>query len=271
MKNCTDLPLILVEHFIYANYYAGNLENTNMTVTVKITISIVSHGQASLVGLLLADLAAQTSQDFDVILTINVPEDESFDQGYPFQLRIIRNESPKGFGANHNAAFNIAVSKWFTVVNPDIRLGTLDVELLLSPFSDNAVAAVAPLVLSREGNVEDSMRRFPTLWRFAKRLILGQRVSDYIVGARPFQVDWVAGMFVIFRRDAFRQIKGFDDRRFFMYLEDADICRRLGRSGWKVVVTPLVQVIHVAQRASRRNAKHMRWHAVSAIRYLTGL
>lgn len=236
-----------------------------------ITLSIVSHGQASLIHSLLNDLAALTQQNFEVLITVNLPENESPYHGYPFPLRIIRNDTPKGFGANHNAAFHQATSCWFAVVNPDIRIKTFDLQTLLSPFHNQSVAAVAPVVLSDDGKVEDSARRFPTLMRFAERVLLKQRNADYNVGPAPYQVDWVAGMFVVFRRDAYQQICGFDDRRFFMYLEDADICRRLGKIGWKVMVNPNVEVIHMAQRASRRNLKHMRWHAVSALRYLTGL
>lgn len=237
----------------------------------RITLSIVSHGQASLIRLLLADLAKLPQQIFEVLITVNLPEDESPYRGHPFPLRIIRNDAPKGFGGNHNAAFFQSTNEWFAVVNPDVRIQSLDLQALLSPFETEKVGAVAPIVLSDEGKVEDSARRFPTLIRFAKRLLLRQRGSDYKVETIPYPVDWVAGMFVVYRRDAYEKIGGFDDRRFFMYLEDADICCRLDKSGWQTIINPLVQVIHVAQRASRRDLKHMRWHAVSALRYLTGL
>ena len=236
-----------------------------------ITLSIVSHGQASLIRPLLADLAALPNQNFEVVITINVPEDESAYQDHVFPLRIIQNDTPRGFGANHNAAFTQTSARWFAVVNPDIRMKTLDLQTLLSPFQDQAVAAVAPVVLSSDGTVEDSARRFPTLFRFAKRVLLKKRHADYQVEIAPYPVDWVAGMFVVFRREAYQLIAGFDDRRFFMYLEDADICRRLHKNGWHIMVNPCVQVIHNAQRASRRSLKHLSWHAVSAMRYLTGL
>ena len=242
-----------------------------MVISNQITLSIVSHGQASLIRTLLADLAELPHQNFEVLITINLPEDETAYHGHPFPLRIIRNDNPKGFGANHNAAFSLATTRWFAVVNPDIRIKTFNLQTLLSPFQDQLVAAVAPIVLSGDGKIEDSARRFPTLKRFAKRVLLRQRNADYKVEHVPYQVDWVAGMFVVFHRDAFRQIGGFDDHRFFMYLEDADICLRLGKIGWKVIVNPNAQVIHMAQRASRRNLKHMHWHAVSALRFLTGL
>ena len=237
----------------------------------QITLSIVSHGQATLIRSLLADLAQLPIQDFEVLITINIPEDEDAYYGYPFPLRIIRNAKPKGFGGNHNAAFAQSTAKWFAVVNPDVRIKSLDLQALLLPFENQQVAAVAPLVLSGDGRVEDSARRFPTFWRFAKRVLFRQRLQDYKVEAAPYSVDWVAGMFVVYKRDAFQHINGFDERRFFMYLEDADICRRLLDSGWRTLVNPNVHVIHMAQRASRRNLKHMRWHAVSALRYLTGI
>ncbi|MFM2030014.1 MAG: hypothetical protein RL517_1206 [Pseudomonadota bacterium] len=242
-----------------------------MEYNSDITLSIVSHGQSALIISLLSDLANLSNQRFEVFITVNVPEDESCYQGHVFPIRIIRNNAPKGFGANHNAAFKQSSSPWFAVVNPDIRLKALDLQTLLKPFQDKSIAAVAPVVLSHDGKVEDSARQFPTLMRFAKRLILGIRNADYQVESTPYPVDWVAGMFVVFRRDAYQQIAGFDDRRFFMYLEDADICRRLGLNGWQVVVNPEVQVIHMAQRASRKNLKHLRWHTVSALRFLTGL
>lgn len=242
-----------------------------MSTSDHVTLSIVSHGQASLIHSLLADLAALPKQNFEVLITVNLPEDESPYRGHPFPLRIIRNDTPKGFGANHNAAFGQATTRWFAVVNPDIRIKTLDLQTLLSPFHDQSVAAVAPVVLSRDGDVEDSARRFPTLMQFAKRVLLRRRNGDYNVGPVPYVVDWVAGMFIVFRRDAYQNIRGFDDRRFFMYLEDADICRRLGKIGYSVMVNPNVQVIHLAQRASHRNLEHMRWHMVSVLRYLTGL
>lgn len=130
---------------------------------------------------------------------------------------------------------------------------------------------MAPVVLSDDGHIEDSARRFPTLRRFSMRVLLRQRNPDYKVAAEPYPVDWVAGMFVVFRRDAYQQVAGFDDRRFYMYLEDADICHRLHKKGWQTMVNPNAQVIHMAQRASRRNLQHLRWHIVSALRFLTGL
>ena len=238
---------------------------------VYTTLSIVSHGQGSLISRLLSDIDRLQIKNFEVIITINIPEDESPYENRLFPLKIIRNATPKGFGSNHNSAFKISRGDWFCVVNPDVRILSLNLENLLQPFCHADVAAIAPLVLSPEGKIEDSARRFPTFLRYFKRVILRQRSSDFIVQTSSYPVDWVAGMFVVFRRDAYMKVGGFDDRRFFMYLEDADICRRIWANGWQVIVNPTVEIIHEAQRASYRNLRHMRWHFVSAFRFLTGM
>lgn len=237
----------------------------------RICLSIVSHGQASMIYELLSDLARLPLQNFEVLVTVNVPEDESVYQGHPFPLQIIRNDTSKGFGENHNSAFERTSCEFFLVVNPDIRISSFSFLELLAPFDNKKVAAVAPIVISSVGNVEDSARKFPTLLRFAKRILMRQRGLDYQLGDVTQSVDWLAGMFVAYRSEAYRQVQGFDHRRFFMYLEDADICRRLHENGFDVLINPAVSVIHNAQRASRRNWKHMRWHLVSAVRYLTGI
>jgi N-acetylglucosaminyl-diphospho-decaprenol L-rhamnosyltransferase len=74
-------------------------------------------------------------------------------------------------------------------------------------------------------------------------------------------------MFVAFDRDAFREVGGFDEG-FFMYLEDADICRRLGEHGWATVYQSAWSVIHDAQRKSHRNLAHLRWYLSSALLFL---
>jgi N-acetylglucosaminyl-diphospho-decaprenol L-rhamnosyltransferase len=233
-----------------------------------IVLSVVSHGQLRLIDALLSDLERQIYPEFKIVLTINIPEDESVLAKYAhLPLEVIRNGQPKGFGANHNAAFRATASDIFVIVNPDIRIPSMKWEDLFAHFNNPRVGACAPLILSAEGTVEDSARRFPTFSRLFARIVFGRRASDFIIDSVAHEVDWAAGMFVTYRSAAYSKINGFDER-YFMYMEDADICRRLSRAGWSTVVTPEVSVIHNAQRASRRNMRHLRWHLGSAFRFL---
>lgn len=236
----------------------------------KVCLSIVSHGQGALVGRLLDDLARHDDGSFDIVLTLNIPEDESFLQGRQDRrpLRIIRNPSPKGFGANHNAAFvQACAAPMFAVLNPDLRLPSWPVPLLVQALEQTAGAgAAAPLVLSPQGLPEDSVRRFPTMARLARRVLLRQRKADYAPAEGRRTVDWAAGMFVLFDSVAYRRVGGYDEA-YFMYMEDADIARRMAAQGLLTVWEPAARVLHDARRASRRHLRPLLWHLASAWRF----
>lgn len=237
---------------------------------VEVTLSVVSHGQGSLVERLLADLRRNAwVQRCEIILTLNLPEDETYLAPYQgaLPLRVVRNVRPRGFGANHNAAAAIARGACFAVLNPDLRVGEFDLQMLLRHLNNTDVGAVGPLVKTSQGQVEDSARRAPTVWRLFRRTVLKDRRLDYEVQRLPYDVDWLAGMFVLFPMSVFRALQGFDER-FFMYFEDADIARRMRLIGRRVVLEPRVEVIHDAQRASHKDRQHFRWHLRSAVRYL---
>jgi N-acetylglucosaminyl-diphospho-decaprenol L-rhamnosyltransferase len=236
----------------------------------EFTLSIVSHGQGALVAQLLDDLARLDDGSFSVVLTLNLPEDETGLDRYPGMVsKVIRNPHPRGFGANHNGAFAAAApTPFFGVLNPDLRLKTLPLQALARALVDNAAAGVAaPLVRSPEGGVDDSVRRFPSVARLARRVLLRQRAPDYDPAQGLQTVDWAAGMFLLFARDAYAGVGGFDER-YFMYLEDTDICRRLARQGRATLWQPSAEVVHAARRASRRSLRHLSWHLKSALRFL---
>jgi GT2 family glycosyltransferase len=230
-----------------------------------ITVSIVSHRQNALVNELLGDLWRHCGLSLRVVLTENVPGEVPFAAG---AAEVIVNRSPKGFGANHNAAFRRCATDLFCIANPDIRIGSDPFPALCEALSDPAVAVVGPLVRSPAGTVEDSARRFPTVLSLARKAFAGQAGPDYRTDQGTTRVDWVAGMFMLFRSAAFRGAGGFDER-FFMYYEDVDICRRLRAQGLATVFEPRASVVHDARRASRRDPRLMAIHGTSALRYLT--
>jgi N-acetylglucosaminyl-diphospho-decaprenol L-rhamnosyltransferase len=230
-----------------------------------ITLSVVSHAQAGLAARLLGDIMSLGRADFQVILTVNVPEPipaGSHD--------VIVNPRPRGFGANHNGAFRRARGEYFCVLNPDIRLPRDPFPALLETLGDATVGIAAPRIVDAHGHTEDSVRKFPTVPRLVRKLLRADAGPDYALDADRVEVDWVGGMFMLFRRTAFERVGGFDER-YFLYYEDVDICRRLHGAGYRVVATTRAQAIHEAQRASRRDPRHMAMHARSMLRYLTGI
>lgn len=82
---------------------------------------------------------------------------------------------------------------------------------------------------------------------------------------KPFEVEYATGCFMFFRTEIFKQLKGFDEH-IFLYLEDADITRRVNQIS-KTIFYPYNYVIHDWQRGAHKNLKLMWINVKSAIWY----
>ncbi|MDD2881587.1 MAG: glycosyltransferase [Rhodoferax sp.] len=205
--------------------------------------------------------------DIELILTLNIQEQLEFrESDYFYPIKVVRNQTPKGFGANHNQAFKHASGQYFCVINPDIRFESEPFSALLVYLRNPVVGVVAPLVLGPDGGIENSVRRFPTPLTILFKVVGANQKSDYSLITRDFEPDWVGGMFMLFSHQVFDEVHGFDER-YFLYYEDVDLCGRLRLAGYQVAVCSDSQVIHHAQRSSHRSLKFLRWHIASMLRF----
>ena len=233
----------------------------------SLTVSIVSHGHGAIVADLLRDLA-RCAEVTRVILTHNIREAPiQIDSGLAMRTTIITNSRPAGFSVNHNAAFRRSDTEAFCVLNPDVRLQDNPFPTLLPFLDDPSIGVVAPAVVSPGGSLECTARRFPTPASLLLKAIgMGEGGLQFELGAAPVRPDWVAGMFLLLRRDAFAAVGGLDER-FTLYYEDVDLCVRLRKAGYDVVLCPSATVIHDARRTSHRNPRYLAWHLQSMMRY----
>ena len=233
-----------------------------------ISVSIVSHGHAELAARLFDDLRAHKPKGIEVILTLNIEEALPFDpDSFPFPVKTIRNAIPRGFAANHNAAFKLSRGSFFCVLNPDIRVTADPFSALVRELRNPAVGAAAPLIVDSDGAIEDSARPFPTLSSLIGKALGVQPRRYYEVGEESISPDWVGGMFMLLRRDAFAAVGGFDPR-YHLYYEDVDLCARLRLAGYDIRLVPSVSAVHLARRQSRRDVRYLVWHLRSMIRYI---
>jgi GT2 family glycosyltransferase len=228
----------------------------------RIDIQIVSHGHGDYVQTLLDDIGRP---GYRVFVLENLADAE-LAVANRADVEIFRNVSPVGFAENHNRLAALGKAEFIAVLNPDLRLPADAFTKLLPHFDDPAVGIVAPRVHSTAGQVEDNARRVVTPASLLRRHLLpGGGELDYPDATRPCEPDWVAGMFMIFRRCVFEDIHGFDPG-FRLYCEDVDVCLRTWLAGYKVVCAPSSGVVHAARRASRYNDAHFRWHLASLLR-----
>ena len=234
-----------------------------MSIRGLISVSIVSHGQEVLVEKLLENLQKLRRNNLEILLTLNISPKKDLDYSvYSFPIKLIENSTPKGFGANHNAAFKQASGDYFCVLNPDILLMDDPFDELCKHLNIPSFGVVAPRIVDSDGVFQDSVRDYPSPLRILRRALSRRRIRAF-AGVDP---DWVAGMFMLFKPAVYSSLGGFDER-YFMYCEDADICFRLKKSGYKLAYIPEVKVIHDAQRSSHGETKYLVWHLKSLIRF----
>jgi len=231
-----------------------------------ITVSIVSHGHGPMV-VKLTHQFLQLPQVSCVVLTLNI--EEALELPRDQRLRVIKNGMPRGFGANHNAAFDLCHTAFYCIANPDIEITDNPFPALLLGLQDPSAGVAAPLVRGPNGELEDSWRRFPSPLDIASKLLSSHR-GTYSEATlhETFEPDWAAGMFLLFRAKDYLAVNGFDEG-YFLYYEDVDICARLRGTGHKVVGCTGTEIVHQAQRSSWRQWSYFLHHLASIWRYYT--
>lgn len=234
----------------------------------QVTVSIVSHGHCKMLSKLLLTINDLESSIAEVIVTHNINSDLNLNtELYSFRTKVIHNECPLGFGANHNQAFKYCTTDYFCVLNPDVELTENPFPELVNCLNDKEVGISAPTVLNKDGVIEDSFRYFPTPLFILKKALFGEKgiypPSTYSTLIYP---DWVAGMFMLIKSSTYKSLGGFDEK-YFLYYEDIDLCLRSWRAEMSIVVSTNVSIIHNAQRDSHTNLKYLYLHLRSMIRF----
>ncbi|HEY7413192.1 MAG TPA: glycosyltransferase family 2 protein [Vicinamibacteria bacterium] len=175
--------------------------------------------------------------------------------------RVVANAENRGFAAacNQGAAATTAEAVLFLNSDAEARPGAVEaLHGLLAARPE--VGAVGPRTVFPDGTVQVSFG--PDLtpaaeWR-QRRLVRGVRRRDpralreaEAAAAREHEPDWLSGACLMVRRAAFAAVGGFDEG-FFLYEEDADLCRRLRAAGWRVLYTPAAEVVHGLGRSMAR-------------------
>jgi GT2 family glycosyltransferase len=199
------------------------------------------------------------------------------------RVRLLRQSANVGFARGVNAGIAATSAPLVLILNPDCQLGADAVTRLSTELAPHpSCAIIGPRILDPAGTLQASARGDPTLFTglFGRTTALSGLFPSLPVvkrnltaeaalrsGQSSVVVDWVSGACMLARRDALGSVGGFDER-YFLYWEDADLCRRLRRSGWHVRYMPGAVAIHEVGQSSRnvRALANREFHR-SAYRY----
>jgi GT2 family glycosyltransferase len=176
-------------------------------------------------------------------------------------VQVIDNRSNLGYARGNNQAVNHSTGRYVLFLNPDtILLNSLD-PLIGFMDSHPECGIAGGKVLNPDGSTQPTCRSFPSL----ALLPFGREspLTQFLPGnpwSKKFlctgigydtlhTVDAVAGVFMIARRELFCEVGGFDED-YFLFVEDIDLCYRIGERGWKVYYVPDTSVIHFGGRST---------------------
>ena len=200
-------------------------------------------------------------EDFEVVVVDN--DRESAVPEIPHPVRLIRNPENVGFARACNQGILASDGQYVVLINPDTLVGGDFFEGLEEFLDQNPGAGVAgPRIVDGEGNLQLSARkeldfvsgflgRTSLLTRlFPKNPLVGRLFPATQKLSGPTVVDWISGACMVVRSRTIEEIGPLDER-FFMYFEDADLCRRAREAGWLVYYLPQVEVLHHTGASSR--------------------
>ena len=195
------------------------------------------------------------------------------------QVTYIYIYSSLGLGAGHNIAINLSKtnrSAYHLVMNPDVYFHPYSMKTLVEFMHARPEIGLAmPKILFPNGELQYLCKLLPTPIDLIGRRFFSflpwfrKRNDHYELRSYDYsstmEVPFLSGSFMLVRRQALEEVGCFDER-FFLYLEDVDLCRRIGGK-YKTAYCPQAQVYHTYSRASYKKISLLYQHIRSAILY----
>ena len=256
-------------------------EKGTVGVRQLLSICIVAYNNYDQIKTALASIERNTSPTIDKKIFISDNSESHVDRTSFLEfiseyddIEYIDNQANLGFGKGHNVVKDIIESDYHAIVNPDVEIFDDAFASILAFMSNSPdVGMVIPRIISADGELQDSYRAVPTVLdmfirMFCKKHFLKRQAEHslkHMDFTKPFQVPFAQGCFLVIRTELFKKLGGFDDR-FFMYMEDADLSRRVNQQS-SVMYFPEATVVHAWERASHKSKKLFKIHVNSMLKY----
>lgn len=240
---------------------------------VQVSTIIVTHNSAGpLTECLTALKKSASGVTVELIVVDNASSDDSVDlvgSLWP-EARVLRNDRNLGFGAAANLGAKEAVGRYLFLVNPDVTVDPGAIETLLATMKVHPKPGlVSGRLCFPDGSFQATCRRIPT----PSNIVFSRGAMTSRIGGRSKQpshytlpdyestteVETVSGTMAMIERGVFEKFGGFDER-FFMYMEDTELCVRLHQSGYSNLFVPKAGGVHLWGRGSGGGRVTRLWH-----------
>ncbi|MCF6349380.1 MAG: glycosyl transferase family 2 [Flavobacteriaceae bacterium] len=180
-----------------------------------------------------------------------------------------------GFGSGHNTIINKIkdCSKYHLILNPDVSFeSSIILNLIKTLEKEEELAMIAPKVIFPNGEHQYTCRKYPTVLEMISRKMgifknyVNKREYKNLDLTKTFYPDFIHGCFQLYKTEDFVKINGFDER-YFLYMEDVDICRKIDVLGKKKMYYPKEEITHILKKGSSKSIQLFIRHFLSSVKY----
>jgi len=203
--------------------------------------------------------------EYEVIVVDNASADDTVSvlkRDFP-NVELIANTETRGFSAANNQAIKIAKGEYVLLLNPDTAVHPRSLDNLIKVLDEKPTAgACGPRLIDPDGTTHPSVGYVPTF----RSLLYGKTffrslgifrshykklTANKLNYDRQSEVEQLSGAALMVRRSVIEQIGALDEN-FFLYYEDADLCLRIRKAGWKILYVPKAVVTHIGGVSSEQ-------------------
>lgn len=225
----------------------------SLTGAGRVAAVVVSYNAERYLRICLESLASEGIKDVLVVDNGSVDQSRRVVEASGAQWRETGVNLGYGRAANAGAA-SLPSAPFVMICNSDLRICPGATAALAAALdADPGLGLVGPRIEDPDGTLYPSARTFPDMVDAMGHGLFGlvaprnrwtrrYRLLDWD-HAEAAHVEWVSGACFMARREAWDEVGGFDPA-YFMYMEDVDLCWRLGQAGWKVGYEPSAVVVH---------------------------
>lgn len=221
----------------------------------RLSIIIVTFNSRAEIDACLRSLTDGIHVDREIIVVDNASTDGTpahIRERWP-GIRLVQLGANLGFARATNLGIQQTFGELVLLLNPDTEVPAGAIDRLIAALErDKRIAAVGPRIVGRDGSAELSFGSMvsPLAELRQKALMAGNKRRTPIVHhvvermtRRTRDVDWVTGACLLTYRADLEAV-GLLDERFFLYMEDVDLCASIRARGRGVQFVADVEVHH---------------------------
>ena len=238
----------------------------------QLSIVIVNYNVKNLLKKCLESIFEyEKDTEFEVIVVDNNSNDHSqgmLKRDFP-QVKLIENKRNSGFSKGCNQGIKESQGRYILLLNPDTELTPGGFKKMINFMNSKPEKGICgPKMTDQEGNLQFSCRSFPSYLTaisssqsFLNRILPENLLSQkYLLKnqnhSQISEVDWISGSCLLAKREMLGKV-GLLDERFYMYVEDVDLCYRAKMAGFSVFYFPMVVVIHHIGKSTQKKKLDM--------------